>query len=162
MRTLFALLLTLSLSAAFSPPAQAHCQIPCGIYDDQLRVFMIEEHIDTLEKSMKRIDALGDQDDPDYNQLVRWTTNKDDHAAQLVEIVTAYFMSQRLSPADYDDKAARQDYLRQLRTLHQMMVSAMKARQTTDLTHIQDLRKQLSTFEKAYFGEVLERPGHSH
>lgn len=31
--------------------ASAHCEIPCGIYDDQMRVNMIGEHITTIEKS---------------------------------------------------------------------------------------------------------------
>ena len=37
--------------------AHAHCQIPCGIFDDA-RVFdELEEHITTIEKSMKSITA---------------------------------------------------------------------------------------------------------
>ncbi|MDY6953871.1 MAG: superoxide dismutase [Ni], partial [Thermodesulfobacteriota bacterium] len=35
--------------------ASAHCEIPCGIYDDQMRIDMIAEHITTIEKSMKQI-----------------------------------------------------------------------------------------------------------
>ena len=30
----------------------AHCQIPCGVYDDAMRVKMIEEHTLTILKSM--------------------------------------------------------------------------------------------------------------
>ena len=41
-------------------PVAAHCQIPCGIYDDELRVQLIEEHIGTVEKSMKMIVELGE------------------------------------------------------------------------------------------------------
>jgi len=51
-------------------PAAAHCQIPCGIYDDELRVQLIEEHITTVEKSMNQIVALGKASPVDYNQLV--------------------------------------------------------------------------------------------
>ena len=30
----------------------AHCQVPCGIYHDDLRLELIGEHIETIEKSM--------------------------------------------------------------------------------------------------------------
>ena len=33
----------------------AHCQIPCGVYDDTMRVKMIEEHTLTILKSMNYI-----------------------------------------------------------------------------------------------------------
>ena len=38
--------------------AGAHCQIPCGIYNDTARITMMEEHVTTLEKSMKEIIRL--------------------------------------------------------------------------------------------------------
>ncbi len=63
--------------------AAAHCQIPCGIYNDELRVQLIEEHIDTIEKSMKQIATLGAQSPLDNNQLVRWVMNKEEHAQKF-------------------------------------------------------------------------------
>ena len=30
----------------------SHCQIPCGIYDDLMRIHQMEEHVETIEKSM--------------------------------------------------------------------------------------------------------------
>ena len=35
----------------------AHCQIPCGVYDDAMRVKMIEEHTLTILKSMNYISS---------------------------------------------------------------------------------------------------------
>ena len=39
----------------FSLSAFGHCEIPCGIYDDEMRIEMISEHIGTIEKSMNEI-----------------------------------------------------------------------------------------------------------
>ena len=38
--------------------ATAHCEIPCGIYDDEMRFGMMAEHITTIEKSIKQIIEL--------------------------------------------------------------------------------------------------------
>ena len=130
----------------------AHCQIPCGIYDDELRVKMLEEHITTIEKSMNEITRMSQEGDKNYNQIVRWVTNKDEHADEFSETVTYYFMTQRVKLVDDKTSDAYKTYLRQLTLLHEMLVYAMKAKQTTDLTNVQKLRSLVADFRIAYFG----------
>ena len=149
---LIALALAFTLAAAIS--AGAHCQIPCGIYDDELRVQLIEEHITTVEKSMNQIIALGSAESTDYNQLVRWVGNKETHAQEIQDIVTAYFMAQRIKPPkNQDDEDEVNQYLHKLALLHHIQVHAMKAKQSTDLEQIETLRELVAKFRKAYFGE---------
>ena len=49
----------------FAGTAASHCEIPCGIYDDQMRITLLNEHIATIEKSMDKInnpsDGVGSQ-----------------------------------------------------------------------------------------------------
>ena len=78
--------------------AWAHCEIPCGIYDDQVRAQLILEHSQTVEKSMVQIIKLGKESSVNYNQLVRWVSNKEEHANKIQAIVTQYFMTQRIKP----------------------------------------------------------------
>lgn len=122
----------------------AHCQIPCGIYDDELRAKMIAEHITTIEKSMNQIVELGKQSPVNYNQLVRWINNKEEHATEIQTIVSEYFLTQRIKPED-------KDYEQRLKVLHAMLVSAMKCKQTTDLANVEALRAQLKEFSDLYF-----------
>jgi len=126
--------------------AAAHCEIPCGIYDDQMRITMISEHITTIEKSMNQIMAIQKEKDHNSNQLIRWVVNKENHANELQEIVSQYFMTQRIK---FDAK----DYDKKLGLLHQMLVYAMKSKQTTDLDNIQKLREALKGFEALYFAK---------
>ena len=132
----------------------AHCEIPCGIYHDELRVHLIKEHIQTIEKSMKQIEEISKASPINYNQLVRWTTNKEDHANKIQEIVTQYFMTQRLKPSEGADDATREAYLKKLTLLHGMLVTAMKTKQSTDLEHVETLKKLTSKFHEAYFGKA--------
>jgi len=127
--------------------ASAHCEIPCGIYDDQMRINMIDEHITTIEKSMKQIIELAGQKPTDYNQISRWVMNKEDHANELQHIVTQYFMTQRI-------KFDTEKYSEKLTLLHKLLVYAMKCKQTTDLAHIATLRSLLKEFQGLYFGHV--------
>jgi nickel superoxide dismutase len=60
----------------FSQLAYAHCQIPCGIYDDHARVQSMLEDAATVEKSVNLISELsGKTDTQSQNQLVRWVMN---------------------------------------------------------------------------------------
>jgi len=139
---------------ATAVPASAHCQIPCGIFDDELRVQLIEEHIGTVEKSMNKIIEISKASPVDYNQLVRWIDNKETHAQEIQDIVTAYFMAQRIKPAvDHDDEKAMNEYIHKLAILHAIQIHAMKAKQGTDLSEIENLRKMTKMFREAYFGE---------
>jgi nickel superoxide dismutase len=124
---------------------RAHCEIPCGIYDDQLRADLIEEHATTIEKSMKKIVELGKQNPVNYNQLARWVSNKEKHASEVQHIVSQYFMTQRIKP---DAKK----YSEKLTVLHKMLISAMKCKQSTDLDQVKTLRSLLKDFEILYFG----------
>ena len=115
----------------------SHCQIPCGIYDDPARFSMMAEEITTIEKSMKQITELSGQKEPNMNQIVRWVVNKDNHADALSDIVTQYFMAQRIKPVDKSDGKAYEEYVNQLTLLHQMLVYSMKAKQTATLKRAQ-------------------------
>jgi nickel superoxide dismutase len=139
--------------AVFVTVVYSHCQIPCGIYNDPARFDELAEHIITIEKAMKLIVELSQQDKPDMNQIVRWVQNKDKHADELSHIVTYYFMAQRVKPVDKSDARQYSEYVKKLTLLHEMLLYSMKAKQTTDLSYVEKLRNTLSEFRKAYFAE---------
>ena len=133
--------------------AYAHCEIPCGIYDDSLRVALIEEHIGTVEKSMKTIIDLSKEKNINYNQLVRWIDNKEAHAEKIQMIVSQYFMNQRIKPATTEEKKEYERYVKELTLLHQILIYSMKCKQTTDIAHITKLRELTAEFKKSYFSK---------
>jgi len=141
----------LMIAVALASIAGAHCQIPCGIYDDHARIAMMEEHVATIEKSMNEIAKLPADSPQNINQLVRWVANKDEHADKLTEIVTYYFLAQRIKPdaANYEAK---------LKALHGMMISAMKCKQTVELKNVEELKTLIHQFEKLYFVEPAAVP----
>ena len=67
--SILAVLLPLSFSIS---NVNAHCEIPCGIDDDQLRTQLIAEHA-----TMKQIMALSKANPTNNNQMVRWVSNKE-------------------------------------------------------------------------------------
>jgi len=129
-------------------PLIAHCEIPCGIYDDETTFTAKETQLTTIEKSMKEIARLSAE--KDLNQIVRWVANKDAHADEFQHNVSQYFLTQRVKPAAESDTAGYPDYVRKVALLHRMLVTAAKAKQTTDLAHVATLRALLTEFKTLY------------
>ena len=150
---LVCILAAASFLIALGPLAYSHCQVPCGIYDDHARLDMIAEHITTIEKSMKMIEAISAEPKPNMNQIVRWVNAKDEHANELSEIVTYYFMAQRIKLPNEGDTKSQSDYAKKLGLLHEMLVYSMKAKQTIDLDNVTKLRASLEQFHDAYLGK---------
>ena len=139
------------LAGGLLTQVHSHCQIPCGIYDDDARLKMIAEHTRTIEKSMKQIIALSETPSDNYNQIVRWVNNKEHHADAISEIVTDYFLMQRVKPVAVDSPKCK-TYVRQLTLLHEVLLTGMKCKQTTDLSHTEKLTTLLNEFTEAYKG----------
>ena len=142
--------MALLMAVLFSRAAGAHCEIPCGIYGDDMRFDMMEEHIQTLEKSIGMINELTAEGEKNYNQIVRWTMNKEHHADAMREILTQYFLAQRIKPPAPDDEDAGSKYMDQLSMVHLLIINLMKTKQNTDLEYTEKLKELLHDFEHSY------------
>lgn len=146
------LLLTLCIVPIVLPQkTQAHCQIPCGIYDDHARVHAMLEDAATIEKAMTMLAELADKEDvQSQNQMVRWVTNKESHAQNIIATISDYYLTQRVKPN-------QPDYTERLSKHHAVIIAAMKAKQTTDSSHANALIKSIEAL-KVYYPE----PDHTH
>ena len=151
MKTLPKLFLLVLVLAVTANVAYSHCQIPCGIYGDYTRIDLMREHIATIEKSMNQINELSKNSSESMNQLVRWVNNKEHHADEFTDIVTYYFLSQRVKITDPGETEDYKTYQTKVTLLHQMMVFAMKCKQTTDVNNTKKLSELVGKFVDIYF-----------
>ena len=129
--------------------AYSHCQVPCGIYDDYARVKAMLEDAATAKKAIELIEDLAEKTDPQsQNQLVRWVTNKEKHAQNIIATIGDYFLTQRV-------KASQKDYTQRLKDHHAVIVAAMKVKQTVDAKNVATLEQGLKALIKYY-------PEHKH
>jgi nickel superoxide dismutase len=141
----------LAMIALFKPAVFSHCEIPCGIYNDELRFTMIEEHITTIEKAIKQIGHLSGSQPINFNQIVRWVTNKEKHADEIQHIIVQYFLTQRTKLVGKGDDKANKIRTELLSLCHEILVYAMKTKQTTDLSNVEKLKSAVKAFKDSYF-----------
>ena len=121
-----------------------HCQVPCGVYTDDLRFMQMLEDQTTIEKSSKLILELSNKDDgQSHNQLARWVATKESHASKIQKIIAEYFLTQRI-------KSSSKNYEKLLKGAHSVMVAAMKCKQSTETSAAQDLKSSILAFQKIY------------
>ena len=132
------------ISILFANISFGHCQVPCGVYTDDLRFMQMLEDQTTIEKSSKLILELSSKDDgQSQNQLARWVATKESHASKIQKIIAEYFLTQRI-------KSTAKDYENLLKGAHSVMVAAMKCKQSTEASAANDLKTSILAFQKIY------------
>ena len=145
----YALITFIAISTFMPQIARAHCQIPCGIYDDHARVQSMLEDAATVEKAATLIEELsGKTDKQSQNQLVRWITNKESHAQSIIATISDYFLTQRV-------KTSQKDYEERLVKHHAVILAAMKAKQNADIQISKNLKDSIEALGTYY-------PEHDH
>ena len=146
-------LLTLFLFFSIHGSLYGHCQVPCGIYDDAVRIVQIEEDIATVRKAMGIIKGLsGKSDAQSLNQMIRWVNTKESHAVNIQETVSSYFLAQRIKPKKKGE-TGRQKYVNQTLLLQQLIVAAMKCKQNVDQSKCEVASDLVTEFSVSYFDE---------
>ena len=140
--------LSIAFACAFTSLAMAHCQVPCGIYGDQLCFEQMLEDEHTIAKAQAQINEMTDGEitAQKVNQMARWVAAKEDHATKIQNTIAAYFMAQRI-------KADNKDYVKQLTAAHAVMVAAMKCKQSADPATAKVLEKKIFDLYRAYEGK---------
>jgi nickel superoxide dismutase len=129
--------------------ASAHCQVPCGIYNDSARLQSMLEDAATVIKATKMLAEMeGKTDAQSYNQSTRWVLNKEQHAQKIIATISDYYLTQRVKPS-------QADYTERLTRHHAVILAAMKAKQNADSTYATALAERIKALSAYY-------PGHSH
>jgi nickel superoxide dismutase len=153
-RTLLLSLAVAGMALMTARPVAAHCEVPCGIYTDQVRFEQMLEDTATIAKAITSIRDITAEleagpEAQSINQVTRWVNTKDSHATNTQHIIAQYFMTQRI-------KADGDNYVKKLTAAHAVMVAAMKCKQAADPATAETLRKAILDFYRAYEGKEPE------
>jgi nickel superoxide dismutase len=149
--TTLAAFLTFTLVAS---TAFAHCQVPCGIYDDGARVAQMREDAETITKAIGKITQLAGQHDATaFNQAARWVNTKEEHASRIITTVSEYFLTQKVKAPKAGDPKASAHYHQLLADHHAVMKAAMTTKQTVSPAAAHALMKAIDGLADHYTSE---------
>ena len=153
-------LLLFAVATLLPQSASAHCEVPCGIYSDQLRFEAMLEDATTIAKAVdemgKLLGEISEKATPlAINQVSRWVATKEDHATKIQHTIAQYFMTQRIKPD-------AENYVDQLKAAHAVMQAAMKAKQDASAEKATALRESILELYRAYEGKEPDFAAHTH
>jgi nickel superoxide dismutase len=105
----------------------------------------------TIMTSMNSIASI-QNDLEQQNQVTRWIINKEEHAQEIQNIVSEYLLTQRIKLKD-DSKEGKDLYHAQLTALHNILLDAMKCKQTLNTNNTTSLLDNLNKFVNIYFDD---------
>jgi hypothetical protein len=109
---------------------RGHCQVPCGIFDDPVRVTLLKEDAATVRKAMVQIDELSTAGTAlALNQATRWVATKEDAAKNIITTVSEYMLCQRVKKELFEKN---EEYLEALAAHHACLTAAVKTKQVVD------------------------------
>ncbi len=136
--------------------ANAHCQVPCGIFDDEVKFNELEQHIETIAKASRLITELSSKESlsaHDHQQIIRWTNTKEDHAKKIIDEAANYFLAQRV-------KLDADHYAEKIELLHHIIVFSMKSKQSTGTDATKVLSEKVAAFKELYLHHEHSHGGH--
>ena len=154
-KVLFSCLALTLLSLLGVQNASAHCQVPCGIFSDQVEFEkMLEAQITIAKANREMAKLLEDDSALAFNQATRWVMTKEDHCKKVMASVAEYFMAQRIKPD-------AENYEKTLIAAHNVMRAAMKAKQDPSDEVAEALKTAIFDLYRAYEGKEPDF-GHEH
>lgn len=124
--------------------AQAHCDIPCGIYDPHGALIASLTVIRMIDLMNDLVAAHKEQDLEYYNSLTRYIAVKEEHAELLKREVRVIF-------GDYFKKEHVDKYPELPTLVHQIFQLASKSRQTTSRDSAMQLLGMVNRFAEIFW-----------
>lgn len=144
-------LFMLGLTAAllFSQNLKAHCQMPCGIYHDDMVFDQIDQYVETMYKGITVISDSKFTTIGDRNETIRWVGLKEKESDETARLLTTYFLQQKIKPGEPDTA-------KRLESAHRLLFLLVAIKQNVDLDMLQDFSDEWDKFKTMFHVEGYE------
>lgn len=118
----------------------AHCQMPCGIYHDEMVYDQIDQYVETMVKAVSILEDNPMKTPQDRNVVIRWTMEKENESNRVSHIICDFFLQQKIKPGEADTA-------KRVLSAHLLLFYIVKIKQTVDLTVINDFYQEWEKFK---------------
>lgn len=138
------------LSAVFlNGQVHAHCQMPCGIYHDELVYNQIDQYAETMYKAVAVLNDLHMDNVKEKNDFVRWVVQKENASNEIADVICKYFLMQKIKPGE-------EDTARKLAEAHKLLFGIVQIKQNTDIKFVEAFTEDWEKFKLMFHVEGYE------
>lgn len=148
MKTLF---LTIGIvgSLYLSASLDAHCQMPCGIYHDDMVYDQIDQYTETMYKGIAVMNDSKFQTVKERNEFVRWVLQKETATDETAILLTKYFLQQKIKPGEPDTA-------KRIECVHKLLFLLVAIKQNADLSFVKEFTDEWERFKLMFHREGYE------
>lgn len=126
-----------------------HCQMPCGIYHDDMVYDLIDQYVETMYKGVSVLNNSKFSTTKEKNEFIRWVMEKEKASDQTAKLITEYFLQQKI-------KTGEADTVKRLVSAHKLLFLAMTIKQNTDLEFVTAFSDEWNQFKLMFHREGYE------
>lgn len=138
-----------ALSLFAAPLLHSHCQMPCGIYHDDMVFDQIDQYVETMVKCFTVLNDSKFATIQERNEFIRWILNKDKMSDEVAQFITSYFLQQKIKPGEPDS-------VKRLVSAHKLLVDLVLIKQTVDKQYVLNFSDEWEKFKLMFHVEGYE------
>lgn len=127
----------------------AHCQMPCGIYHDDMVFDQIDQYVETMYKAISILKDNKFDSVKDKNEFVRWVMQKEKASDDAADIITTFFLQQKIKPGE-------DDTVKRVTSGHKLLFYLVGIKQTVDLQMVEQFADEWEKFKLMFHVEGYE------
>lgn len=128
----------------------AHCQMPCGIYHDDMVYDQIDQYAETMYKCCSELNSDHATDSiKDRQQFVRWIMEKEKASDEVSILITTYFLQQKIKPGE-------EDTTKRLILAHNLLFLIVQIKQNCDVKFTHEFMETWEQFKHMFHRKDYE------
>jgi len=127
----------------------AHCQMPCGIYHDDMVFDQIDQYIETMYKGITVLNDNKFDSVKDKNEFVRWVIQKEKASDEAANLILTYFLQQKIKPGEADTQ-------KRLAGAHELLFLIVQIKQNVDKKILESFSHEWESFKLMFHREGYE------
>lgn len=128
----------------------AHCQMPCGIYHDDMVYDQIDQYIETMAKGITVLTDNKFSTVQERNEFMRWVLEKEQSSDEVAALITKFFLQQKIKPNEGETTTKR------VMAAHKLLFLLVPIKQTVDLKFLNDFYEEWENFKLMFHVEGYE------
>ena len=144
-----AAILTSFLLGANPLTLTAHCQMPCGIYQDAMIYDLIDQYAETMVKAVTVMNQSKFETVRERNEFMRWVMEKEKESNDTSQLITTFFMQQKIKPGEPDTQ-------KRIEAAHKLLCLIVAIKQNADVKIVESFTEEWGKFKLMFHVEEYE------
>lgn len=128
----------------------AHCQMPCGIYHDDMVFDQIDQYVETMYKECNILNNNKFANVHDRLEFTRWVINGENMTDDIAcDIFLKYFLQQKIKPGESDTP-------QKVAIIHKLLFLMVQIKQTCDTKVVLEFGEEWENLKDLFHPEGYE------